>query len=262
MTLRRRLLLWYSGLFFVSAAVLVTAMYLLIAHKVKREFFRYLTNEYEEAERITKQNLGDEGALRRDVEVEVLGRKFFHVSYRLYDAQQEKDLLLMAPRWPKALPARPHLGSTDVLPRLSRLRIGDEADEVLYLKTGWLDRHEYPDLILEVGMSYERVYKRLAKMGEYLLYALVLSVVLSFLGGRFLASRSLNPVDRIATSLERIQAENLSERLAEPETQDEIGRIVSAANNMLSRLEDSFDQVRRFAGDAAHELTQVPQLLS
>ena len=69
MTLRRKLLLWYSGVFFLSAAVLVTAMYFLIGHKMKREFFRFLTNEYREAEGITKENYGDEDALRRDVEV-------------------------------------------------------------------------------------------------------------------------------------------------------------------------------------------------
>jgi len=254
MTLRKKLLLWYSGVFFLSATVLVSSMYLLIAHKLKQEFFHYLRDEYAEARRIVRDNFDDEGQLRRHAELEVLGRKFFPLSYEIYDAAEGRHLLLMAPKWEKSLPARPHLEETEEQPRLSRLKVGDDPDEVIYLKTGWVDRDRYPGLILRVGMSYERVYKRLAKMSEYLLYALVFSVVFSFLGGGFLAARSLNPVDEIASSLERIQAEDLSVRLPEHEARDEVGRIVSSANRMLSRLEESFKQVRRFAGDVAHEL--------
>ena len=254
MTLRRKLLLWYSGVFFLSATVLVSSMYFLIAHKMKQEFFRYLRDEYAEAGRIVRENFDDGEQLRWHVDLEVLGRKFFPLSYEVYDAGAEKHLLRVAPKWDEWLPARPHLEVTEELPRLTRLKVGDDAEELVYLETGWLDREEYPNVILQVGMSYKRVYKRLEDMGEYLLYALVFSVVLSFLGGKFLAARSLDPVDEIASSLERIQAEDLSARLPERQLNDEIGRIVSSANRMLSRLEGSFDRVQRFAGDAAHEL--------
>jgi len=254
MTLRRKLLLWYSGVFFLSAAGLVSIMYLLIAHKMRREFFRYLRDEYQEAQGIVEANLGDEEELRRHAELEVLGRKYFPLSYRIYDVRRQQDVLSMAPRWPAALPARLDIKHVDERPLVTRLGVGDAPEDVVYMMTGWLGRHKHPDLILQVGMSYKRVYKRLAKMAEYLLYALVFSVVLSFLGGKFLAARSLNVVDEIATSLERIQAEDLSTRLPKPTGEDEIGRIVASANRMLSRLEESFGRVRRFAGDVAHEL--------
>jgi len=253
-TLRRKLLLWYSGVFFVSAAVLVGSMYWLIAHKLKRDFFHYLRDEYEEAQRIVAENLGNDERLRQDVEMEVQGRKYFPLSYEVYDTGQGRYLLRLAPKWADALPAHMNYENLGTTPSLSTVQFGDDAGEVVYLMTGWLEGSAHPGVVVRLGMSYERTFERLEDLGEYLMYALVASVLLSVVGSSFLASRSLDPVDEIASSLERIQAAGLSARLPEAEAADEIGRIVSSANRMLARLEESFEQVKRFAGDVAHEL--------
>lgn len=254
MTLRTKLLLWYSGVFFFSAAFLVTTMYLLITHKMRQEFVRYFADEYEEAQRIVKEHIRDPRELERAVEVEVRGKKFFPLSYELSDVKTGKALLSIAPEWSKALPPLPSAWPQNDLTLTSKHNIGDARDDVIYMRTGWVSRKELPGILLRVGMSYKRVQSRLDKLGEYLLYALAVSVVLSLLGGRFLAARSLDPVDEVARSLERVEAHHLADRLDEPGVQDEVGRIVSAANRMLARLEDSFDRLSRFAGDAAHEL--------
>ncbi len=254
MTLRRKLLLWYSGVFFVSAAVLVGSMYWLIAHKLRRDFLHYLGDEYAQAQHIAGENLNDEEELRRDVEMEVQGRKYFPLSYEVYDTAQGRYLVRLAPEWPDALPAHMDCENLGTAPRLSTAQFGDDPGEVVYLMTGWLQGSADPGVVVRVGMSYERTFERLDDLGEYLMYALVASVLLSVVGSSFLASRSLDPVDEIASSLERIQAAGLSARLPEAEPADEIGRIVSSANRMLARLEESFEQVRRFAGDVAHEL--------
>jgi len=252
--LRTKLLIWYSGIFFLSAAVLVVAMYSVIAHKTKRQFFRYFENEYEEAVGIITQNMGDPEAMRQDVELEVLGRKFFPLSYELYDESRGEDMLLVTTRQWKPLPPMPEPGELGDDPHVVRVQVGDDEEDLAYLRTGWVDQTAQPGLMLRVGMSYARTYERLEDLREYLAGALFVSMVLSLVGSVFLAGRSLDPVDEIASALERIQAESLSERLPEPGTMDEIGRIVVAANRMLSRLEQSFEQVRRFAGDAGHEL--------
>ena len=261
MTLRRKLLLWYSGVFFVSAAVLVGSMYWLIAHKLRRDFFHYLGDEFAQAQRIVAENLGNQQRLRQDIEMEVQGRKYFPLSYEVYDTAQDRYLVRLAPTWPHALPAHMDYENQGTTPRLSTAQFGDDPGEVVYLMTGWLQGSADPGVVVRVGMSYERTFERLDDLGEYLMYALVASVLLSVVGSSFLASRSLDPVDEIASSLERIQAAGLSARLPEAEPADEIGRIVSSANRMLARLEESFEQVKRFAGDVAHELRTPLSLL-
>src|SRR5208282_4654199 len=46
----------------------------------------------------------------------------------------------------------------------------------------------------------------------------------------------------------------LDRRLHEPNPDDELGRLARTLNGMIARLERSFEEVRRFTADAAHEL--------
>jgi heavy metal sensor kinase len=251
MTLRGKLVLWYSGVFFVSATFLVVTMYLLIAHKTRTQFFGYFDDEYEECRRIVEENKKDPVGLKQEAEREVYGRNFFPLSYELYNLEKGTYELLLAPEWEDQLPpvSCPDNGESTTV-----VQIGDGPDDVIYMRTGWVDRQKWPQLLFRVGMSYERTYDRLDDLGEFLAGALIVSLFLSMIGGWFLAARSLAPIDEVADSLEKVEASRLGDRLPTRQEQDEIGRIVSSANHMLSRLEDSFQRISRFAADVAHEL--------
>jgi signal transduction histidine kinase len=66
--------------------------------------------------------------------------------------------------------------------------------------------------------------------------------------------RALRPVERIRGAVTAITSADLSRRVPEPGTDDEIGRLASTMNDMLARLEDSAARQRRFVADASHEL--------
>src|SRR5213075_680445 len=51
-----------------------------------------------------------------------------------------------------------------------------------------------------------------------------------------------------------INAERLNDRLPVDNPNDELGRLATVFNQTLTRLESSFDQMRRFTADASHEL--------
>ena len=254
MTLRTKLLAWYSGVFFVSAAVLVTAMYGVVAHKLRNDFFHYLEDEYREAQGVTRAGLADKAELEQDVNTQVRGNKYFPVSYRLYDSRRQEDVLLVAPQWREALATPPSADLESDAALRTRRRVSDRDRDIVYFMAGRVDKGAHSHLVLELGMSYKRVYVRLHSLRDALAIALVLSMVISVAGGWFLASRSLDPVDRIVSSLERVEAEDLSARLQECLTRDEIGRLTSTINRMLARIEDAFETTRSFTADAAHEL--------
>jgi heavy metal sensor kinase len=67
----------------------------------------------------------------------------------------------------------------------------------------------------------------------------------------------MNPVDRMSQAARRISGEHLTERLQETGTGDELDRLAKTLNDMLSRLDEAFRQVRQFSADASHEL-QTP----
>jgi signal transduction histidine kinase len=80
------------------------------------------------------------------------------------------------------------------------------------------------------------------------------ALLLAVAGGYFLAGRALSPVNAITGKAREITADRLSERLPVENPNDEIGRLAAVFNETLTRLESSFDRLRRFTADASHEL--------
>jgi heavy metal sensor kinase len=60
----------------------------------------------------------------------------------------------------------------------------------------------------------------------------------------------------------RITADRLSERLPTGGAEDELGRLARVFNDMLARLEQAFDQIRRFTSDCSHELRTPLAIIS
>ena len=73
-------------------------------------------------------------------------------------------------------------------------------------------------------------------------------------GGYWLARKALAPVDRMVATAAEITCSRLDRRLETTNPQDELGRLASTFNDMIARLQLSFEEVRRFTADAAHEL--------
>ena len=73
-------------------------------------------------------------------------------------------------------------------------------------------------------------------------------------GGYFLARKSLSPIASMSRQTKRISAGNLSARLEVTNARDELGGLAITINDLLTRLEDSFNQQQRFIADASHEL--------
>jgi len=70
----------------------------------------------------------------------------------------------------------------------------------------------------------------------------------------FVVGRALHPVEAIRARVARIGAGDLHQRVPDPGTGDEVGRLASTMNRMLDRLQRSSERQRRFVSDASHEL--------
>jgi heavy metal sensor kinase len=72
--------------------------------------------------------------------------------------------------------------------------------------------------------------------------------------GYKIVGRALDPVSKMAHRAEQINSERLNERLPVENPHDELGHLAGVFNAMLSRIEQSFEQLQRFTSDASHEL--------
>lgn len=109
-------------------------------------------------------------------------------------------------------------------------------------------------LVLQVATSIAADEHELGELLTVLLLAGPLALSLALAGGYLLARGALAPVDRIAAEADRITATRLDRRLEAPNPSDELGRLATTLNGMIARLERSFEEIRRFTADAAHEL--------
>ena len=91
-------------------------------------------------------------------------------------------------------------------------------------------------------------------VGLYLLTGIpVLLFVVGWLTW-LLVGRALHEVEHIREQVDRVRRSRLSQRIDVPPTADEIARLATTMNAMLTRLEESDAAQRRFASDASHEL--------
>jgi signal transduction histidine kinase len=86
------------------------------------------------------------------------------------------------------------------------------------------------------------------------LVALAIMVVASMALGWVLAGRVLRPLQLITTAARELSASNLHERLALDGPNDELRELGDTFDELLGRLESSFEAQRRFVANASHEL--------
>jgi signal transduction histidine kinase len=107
---------------------------------------------------------------------------------------------------------------------------------------------------LRVAMDASHLSKWEKSMWWTYAIILVLSLVSLTAGARWLYGKVLKPVDEIVAAAERITAARLDQRLPVSGNRDEIEHLTTAMNRMINRLQQSFEQARRFSADASHEL--------
>ncbi len=81
-----------------------------------------------------------------------------------------------------------------------------------------------------------------------------LALLLTSVGGYFLAGAALRPVEAMRLRATEISSERADRRLPLPPARDEIRRLGETLNEMLGRLEEGLARERRFVADASHEL--------
>ena len=95
---------------------------------------------------------------------------------------------------------------------------------------------------------------KLANLRNTLLIAFLFSVIVIFFVGRFLAKKALQPVSIMVDKVKNITATNLDLRIDEGNRKDEIAALAITFNEMLNRLENSFNAQKHFVSNISHEL--------
>ncbi|MGI8800945.1 MAG: sensor histidine kinase [Solirubrobacteraceae bacterium] len=105
-----------------------------------------------------------------------------------------------------------------------------------------------------VGEPLETVRRAQEGVRHTFLLAGGLTLAAALLASYLLAARFSEPVRRIAAIAARVDAGDLTPRIAAAGRRDEVRVLADAFDRMLDRLEDAFARQRSFVSDASHEL--------
>ena len=108
----------------------------------------------------------------------------------------------------------------------------------------------YIQLINNMNSSYSLLETLISTMLLIDLIGFILAIIV----GVLFAKNTLKPINLIADTAELINLHNLNKRITTSNHDDEIGRLIKVMNDMMERLEISFENQTKFISDASHEL--------
>lgn len=247
-SVRVRLTLWYTGTLAVLLALYAGGVFIFLKHSLFTELDRRLHDDFEIAEQMLTRTDAGEIRWRADAhhhEEEASDGSWLEVwspeGRLLYRRATFEGAVEDA--FASLLPLEHSGYASIILP-------GDIPVRVL----GGLYVVDSMAVIIRVARSTVRLRHELRELLLVLGFGFPVAVGIAAFGGYVLARRALAPVGRMASQARTITAERLSERLPIVNPSDELGHLATVFNETFARLEQSFEQLRRFTADASHEL--------
>jgi len=142
---------------------------------------------------------------------------------------------------------------------LDRVRIKDK----IYFTVGekdviaWHYKDENNSLVIVAGAYDEGGNEKLRHLRMVLLFSFIGGILISVVGGYFFSIRLLLPLRRISDEVNEISARNLARRIRATgnHSKDEWSYLSDTLNQLLNRLQESFEIQGRFIANASHELS-------
>lgn len=122
------------------------------------------------------------------------------------------------------------------------------APEAVYID---IPENEWDDFVAQFST---KIYNSKA---DYRSGSLMITAIVALFGGAvtyFISGRALKPLRGFSETVEKVQAQNLTDYTIEENKIAELDRLRISYNKMLMRLSESFETQRQFTGNAAHEL--------
>ena len=107
---------------------------------------------------------------------------------------------------------------------------------------------------LIVAMSLEDSVMVLNNLFIIMMIAFPVILIILFLIARFIAGRSIKPINSIINTANFITKDNLKSRIPLPQNKDELYTLSDTINNLLERIENAVIREKQFTSDASHEL--------
>ncbi len=253
-----RISIWTTVAFSICSAIAFVIMYLLVARDVQSRSDAWLTGEAETLSEVVANTPRDNLDTRLVAEVAELASHEVMAAEESNSQTQQSVFFLLTrtgrePIWVGPTPRTPFLGA---LPGAAS-QPGVPASIVvgghpLPFRVVWNTAADGSRLYL--GFADTAAAAMMRRMIVRFLMIWCGMALLGFAISAMGAFRTLQRVERISATVDRIGTEDLGKRLPEAEADDEISRLSRTFNRMLDRIQRSVNQIRIVTDSVAHDL--------
>lgn len=258
MSIRLRLTLWYSSLLAVTMIVFGICIYVFVNW-----------NTYAEIKEQIKA---------QDSKIDIIGAKFLDQTLDLFVGPNfrvdKKDMYIQLVNYKEGVikqstnfPSQFYIPYPDAKtnPKHRFVKTHVEIENYKYVMLVYQRPVELDNNLIglvQVAVFVNNEERFLGGLRTILIFSSLIVVLIAFTVGLFIARQALRPIERVIRATEQIEyGSDLSVRIPALGPKDEVGKLVSTLNMMLSRLEMAYNELneaykaqRRFVSDASHEL--------
>jgi len=252
-TLAFRLTAAYS-LAGLSLLVLGAAsLYIVLRTELDKSTDQFLADKLHVLRTMLRERPYDEGGLREEIELESAARRYQQFYIRLLDERGVP--ILTTPGMAEQLNIAELARQTQSRPQRSATMVGRRGQT--FQVTSAAAPVDAPPVRTDTIQIAIDISQEEALLARYRIWSwavlLIASVLFPFAGYR-IARHGIRPVEEIAATARRISSTNLRERIGAEGYPSELASLAGTFNEMLDRLEESFEQISRFSTDIAHDL--------
>jgi two-component system heavy metal sensor histidine kinase CusS len=240
-----------AGLFLVFFAT--ASLYIVLVRELEKSTDLFLADKVHVLRTLLRDRPEDADALREEIELESAARQYEQFYIRLLDGRNTPVLTTpgMAEQLDMAqltLQTHSHPGRTIAM----KGKNGRPFRVISVPSPVGLKVIETDTLQIAIDVSQKEAL--LARFRFWFWGILLATFALFPWIGFQIARRGIRPVEEMATTARHISSTNLRERIVPEGYPFELASLASTFNQMLDRLEESFERISRFSADIAHDL--------
>jgi two-component system, OmpR family, heavy metal sensor histidine kinase CusS len=229
------------------------SLYLVLRAELERSTELFLADKIHVLRTMLRERPDDEDALHEEIELESQARRYQHFYIRLLDEH-----------------GAPIMTTSSMAEQLDLGELASRTRSRSERSIAMAGRHGQPFRVtsataavgtppmhndtVQIAIDVSQEEGLLARYRFWFWAVLLAAAVLFPLVGYGIARHGIRPVEEIAATARRITSTNLRERIAAEGYPSELASLAGTFNEMLERLEESFERISRFSADIAHDL--------
>lgn len=252
-TLAFRLTAAYSVAGLLLAVLATASLYVMLRAELDRSTELFLADKLHVLRAMLQERPDDMDGLREEIELESAARRYQQFYIRLLDAKGVP--ILTTPGMDEQLDVARLASLTRNLSDRSVTMTGNHGRPFRVASAAaTVGTPPMANDTIQIAIDTSQEESLLARYRLWFWAILLVTSVLFPLVGYRIARQGIRPVEEIAATARRITSMNLRERIEAEGYPSELASLAGTFNEMLERLEESFERISRFSADIAHDL--------